>query len=107
MSGIKLIKPAPKTYAQIAALNTTQSASRKSWTEVRYSSKKGKNNSSTSGKIEPEKRRIIFRRDVTTPQKSEADLILVLNEVLQRVNLPAYIRFSKLEYSQSGVILNY
>ena len=104
ISGIKSIKPAPKTYAQIAASNTTQSVSEKTWTEVRHSSKKGKNNAPTPGKTEPEKRRIIFRRDVTTPQKSEADLMLVLNEALQRVNLPAYIRFSKLGYSQSGAI---
>lgn len=51
-----------------------------------------------------EKRSVLFRRATTSPQKSEADLIFVFNKTLQRVNLPAYIRFSKVEYFQSGTI---
>ena len=38
-------------------------------------------------------------------KRSKVDLILALNEVLQKSNLPAYIRFCKLRYSQLGAIL--
>ena len=38
------------------------------------------------------------------PQKSEADLMLVLNESLQKVRIPAYIRFKREGYFQSGAI---
>jgi len=90
-----------KSYAQIAASNSPKVTTENAWTEV-TSGQKQKSN--PLQKVEPEKRRIIFRREVTSPQKSEADLMLVLNEALQRANLPAYIRFSKVGYSQSGAI---
>lgn len=37
-------------------------------------------------------------------QKSEEDLMLVLNESLQKTGVPAYIRFCRVGYAQSGAI---
>ncbi len=62
----------------MAALGTPKVSTVNAWTEV--TGKKQKAN--TPQKVEPEKRRVIFRRIVTSPQKSEADLMLVLNEAL-------------------------
>lgn len=47
---------------------------------------------------------MIFRRESASSQKSEADLMLVLNESLQKAGIPAYIRLSRVGYSQSGAI---
>ena len=54
--------------------------------------------------MEPEKRKVIFRKEAAVSQRSEADLMLFLNELLQKAEIPAYIRFSKVGYSQSGAI---
>ena len=89
-----------KSYAQMAASGSPKVSTENAWTEV--TGKKQKANAPR--KVEPEKRRVIFRRVVTSPQKSEADLMLVLNEALQRANVPAYVRFIKVGYSQSGAI---
>lgn len=104
INGGKAVKPPPKSYAQIAAANAAQNPSEKAWTEVTSSSRKRKGTSSNVPKVEPEKRRVIFRKEATFPQRSEADLMLVLNESLQRAGVPAYTRFSKVGYSQSGAI---
>ena len=85
----------------MAASSSSKVSIENAWTEV--IGKKQKANASR--KVEPEKRRVIFRRVITSPQKSEADLMLVLNEALQRANVPAYVRFIKVGYSQSGAIL--
>ncbi len=71
------------------------------WTEVTSSSQKKAN---TIPKFEPEKRRIIFRQEDLSIQKSEADLIFAHNRALQRVEIPTYTRFSRIGYSQSGAI---
>ena len=99
IGGMKLTKPAPKSYAQIAASNPTQSASDNSWTEVTSNNRKRKGNAASPPKVEPEKRRLIFRKQANLPQKSEADLMLVLNESLQKAGVPAYVRFSRVVYS--------
>ena len=104
ISGIKSTKPTPKSYAQIAASNATESASNNSWTEVMGNNRKRKGNAASPPKVEPEKRRLIFRRQANLPQKSEADLMLVLNESLQKTGVPSYIRFIRVGYSQSGAI---
>ncbi len=93
--------PPRKSYAQMAVSGSSKVSTENAWTEV--TGKKQKANAPR--KVEPEKRRIIFWRVITSPQKSEADLILVLNEALQRANVPAYVRFIKVGYSQSGAIL--
>lgn len=104
ISRIKSTKPAPKSYAQIAASNTTQSALDNSWTEVTSNNRKRKGNAASPPKVETGKRRLIFRKQANSPQKSEADLMLVLNESLQKAGVPAYMRFSRVGYSQSGAI---
>ena len=38
------------------------------------------------------------------PQKSEADLMLVLNKSLQKTGVPAYLQFCRVGYAQSGAI---
>ena len=38
------------------------------------------------------------------PQKSESNLILLLNNSLQKTGLPAYMRLMRVSYSQSGAI---
>lgn len=50
------------------------------WMEVMGSSQKQKTN--ISQKVELKKRKVIFRRATTFFQKSEVDLILVLNKVV-------------------------
>ena len=104
ISGIKSTKPAPKRYAQIAALNTTQSALDNSWTEVTSNNCKRKGNAASPPKVEPEERRLFFRRQANSHQKLEANLMLVLNESLRKAGVPAYVRFSRVGYSQSGAI---
>ena len=47
---------------------------------------------------------MIFWKEVTFLHGSEADLMLVLNELLQGARVPPYTRFSKVRYSQSGAI---
>ncbi len=39
-----------------------------------------------------------------TLQKSKEDLMLVLNKSLQKTRVPAYIRFCRVGYAQSGAI---
>ncbi len=55
-------------------------------------------------KVELAKRKIIFCREALLPQKSEADLMLALNKLLQKAKIPAYTRFSIVRYLQSGTI---
>ena len=94
--------PPRKSYAQMAASGSPKVTTENAWTEVTGSSRKQKAN--TPPKVEPEKRRIIFRREALSSQKSEADLMLALNEALQKAGIPTYIRFSRVGYLQSGVI---
>ena len=104
INGGKTVKPPPKNYAQIAAANAAQKLLEKAWTEVTSSNRKQKGTSSNVPKVEPEKRGVIFWKEVIFSHRSEADLMLVLNELLQRAGIPAYTRFSKMRYSQSGAI---
>lgn len=55
-------------------------------------------------KVEPEKRKVIFRREVLSPRKSEADLMLSFNESPQKAGVPAYTQYSRVGYSQSRAI---
>ena len=87
---VKTTKPVQKSYAQIAASSPTR-GTKKSWIEVIGKNQKRKNTTPNSPKLESEKRRIIFRRDPTAAQKSEVDLMLMLNESLQKAGIPTYI----------------
>ncbi len=97
-----------RTYATVANAKPAQ-ASTQPWTKVSYGKRKiGTTPESKieprGRKLEPEKRRVIFRREAGLPQKSEEDLMLVLNESLQKTGAPAYIRFCRVGYAQSGAI---
>ena len=98
------INPPHKSYAQIAASGSPKIAIEKAWTKVTSSSYRQKATTPNIPKVEPEKRRIIFCREALSPQKSEADLMLALNKSLQKAGIPAYTRFSRVGYSQSGAI---
>ena len=100
--GLNTSVPARKSYAQIVASSAAKSRMENAWTEV--GNRKQKGTTPTPPKLELERRRVIFRREPTSPEKSEADLMLVLNESLQKAGIPAYIRFSRVGYSQSGAI---
>lgn len=94
--------PPRKSYAQMAASGSPKVTTENVWTEVTGSSRRRK--ATTPTKVEPEKRRVIFRREASSPQKSEADLMLALNEALQKAGISTYTRFSRVGYSQSGAI---
>lgn len=55
-------------------------------------------------KLEPKKRRVIFRREPTSAQDFEADLMLTLNESLQKAGIPVNTRFSRVGYLHSAAI---
>ncbi len=93
--------PHRKSYAQMATSASPKVRKENTWTEVTNSSRKKAN---ITSKFEPKKRKIIFRREDLSPQKSEVDLMLALNEALQRAGIPTYTRFSRVGYSQFGVI---
>ena len=103
--GTEPINLSRKSYAQMAASSLPKIAAEKAWTEVTGSSQRRKANMPNTAKVEPDKRRIIFRREALSPQKSEVDLMLALNKSLQKAGIPpAYTRFSRVGYSQSGAI---
>ena len=88
----------------MAASSSGKNKTEKAWTEVTSSSRGRKVTTPSMPKVEPEKRRVIFRREPSVSQKSEADLMLALNESLPKAGIPAYTRFSRVGYSQSGAI---
>lgn len=55
-------------------------------------------------KQEPGGRRILFPREEGHLQKSEEDIILALNEALQKAGDLTLVRFCRAKYSQSGAI---
>lgn len=58
------------------------------WTEIMGSSQRQKATIPT--KIEMKKRRVIFRYKALLSQKSEANLILALNKILQKAGISTY-----------------
>lgn len=83
----KEVNPSRNRYAQIATSHKAKSASANAWIEVTSSNRKRKDAQPSPPKLEPEKRRVIFRRRADSPQKLEADLMLVLNEALQKIGV--------------------
>lgn len=55
-------------------------------------------------KVERRGRRILFARKNGSQQKSEADLMLALNEALQKAGIETRVRFSRVGYAPSGSI---
>ena len=88
----------------MTALSPAKVTTEKSWTEVISNGQKRKTSLLNTSKIEPEKRRVIFRREVLLSQKSEAELMLALNKLLRKAGILTYTRFSRVGYSQFGAI---
>ena len=93
-----------KSYAQVVKENPVCSSVEKPWTEVKYPNKKNVAAKKGVQKQEPGGRRILFPREEGQPKSSEEDIMLALNEALQKAGEPATVRFSRIGYSQSGAI---
>ena len=93
--GSKSTGPIRKSYAQIATSSSTKSAIENAWTEVTGGNQKQKSTIPNLPKMEPERRRVIFRQEPTSLEKSKADLMFILNESLQKAGIPAYTQFSR------------
>lgn len=93
-----------KSYAQVVKEKSPRALSKNPWTEVRYTHKKQGASQKQDHKKEPGGRRILFPRKVGQPKKLEEDIMLALNEALQKAGEPASIRFSRVGYSQSDAI---
>lgn len=93
-----------RSYAAVAAAQPTQIPSQP-WTKVSYGNRKnGTHKSSASVKAEQRGRRILFPRKNGSQLKSEADLMLALNEALQKAGVETKVRFSRVRYAPSGSI---
>lgn len=90
-------------YASVAASQRSQKPEQP-WTRVSYKSWKPSIHQSKPPKAEHQGRRILFPREILAQHKSEADLMLVLNEALQKAGKTQDVRFSRVRYAPSGVI---
>lgn len=93
-----------KSYAQVVKANPTRLSSEKPWTEVKYTNKNHGTTKKGVQNQEPSGRRILFPRQEAKPKKSEEDIMLALNEALQKAGESASIRVSRIGYSQLGAI---
>lgn len=94
-----------KSYAQLVKANPTRLSSEEPWTKVKYTNKKHGTTKKGAQNQEPGGKRILFPREEAKAKRSEEDIMLALNEALQKVGEPASIRVSRIGYSQSGAIL--
>lgn len=92
-----------QSYASVAASQPSQKPEQP-WTRVSYKSRKPPTYQSKPPKAEHQGRRILFPREISGQHKSEADLMLVLNEALQKAGETQDIRFSRVRYAPSGAI---
>lgn len=90
-----------RSYATVAATKPTQAPSQP-WTKVSYGNRK--NRASPVAKAEQRGRRILFPRKSGGQLKSEADIMLALNETLQKAGVGSRVRFSRVRYTPSGFI---
>ena len=92
-----------RNYTSVAASQLSQKP-KQPWTRVSYRSRKPLAHQSKPPKTEHQGRRILFPREISRQHKSEADLMLVLNEALQKAGETQDIRFSRVIYAPSGAI---
>ena len=94
-----------QSYAAVAASKPSQ-VPEHPWTQVKYKSRKQSAQQSTSLPVNGEHlgRRILFPREISGHQMSEADLMLALNGALQRVEEGLETRFCRVRYSPSGAV---
>lgn len=99
------VKPSVEkcSYALIAASKPVQS-SEQPWTQVSYGNRKPSGRHRTTAKVEQMGRRILFPRNQEGQKKSEADLMLALNEALQKAGEESHVRFCRVKYAPSGAI---
>ena len=92
-----------RDYASVAASKPAK-IPEKPWTKVSYETRKPKTKQSNPAiKQEQLGRRILFPRNAGQ-QKSEADLMLALNEALQQAGEMVDLRFTRVRYAPSGAI---
>ena len=93
-----------RSYASIAMSKPTQTFETP-WTQVNYGNRKlaGKQLCPTA-KPDQLGRRVLFPRNVEGQKKSEADLMLALNEALQKIGEESHTRFCRVKYAPSGAI---
>ena len=91
-----------RNYASVAASKPAQ-APEHPWTQVVYKSRK-QPATKPNVKVEDQGRRILFPR-VLGQQKSEADLMLALNEVLQKAGKRLDTCFIRVKYTPLEAIL--
>ena len=93
-----------RNYAMVAASKPPQSPEQP-WTQVKYGNRKQTANRTRPLLNEEQRgRRILFPRETSGQQKSEADLMLALNEALQKIGEEPHVRFCRVKYAQSGAI---
>ena len=101
-SQVHSVKPKePRSYATVAAAKPAQTPTQP-WTKVSYGNRKIKSSAATQ--VEQRGRRILFPRKDGGEFKSEADLMLALNESLQKAGVDPKVRFSRVRYAPSGSI---
>ena len=96
-SGVKPLVE-KRSYASIAASKPVQS-SEQPWTEVSYGNRKPNGRHRATAKVEQMGRRILFPRNQEGQKKSEADLMLALNEALQKAGEESYVQFCQIKYA--------
>lgn len=87
-----------KNYTQMTILGLPKITTKKAWIEVTRSNQRRKATISNTLKVELEKKKVIFHQEILSFQKSEGDLTLALNELLQKAGIPTYTQFSKVKY---------
>ena len=87
-----------RNYASVAASQPSQKP-KQPWTRVSYKSRKPPIHRSGPPKAKYQGRRILFPREISGQHKSEVDLMLMLNETLQKVGETQDIRFSRVRYA--------
>lgn len=90
-----------RSYATVAATKPAQTPSQP-WTKVSYRNRK--NGAPVAVKAEQRGRKILFPRKNGGQLTSEADLMLALNEALQKAGVESKVRFSRLQYAPSGSV---
>ena len=88
-------------YATVATTKPTETPTQP-WTKVTYGNRKIKPTPAT--KTEPRAHRILFPRKIEGQPKSEANIMLALNEALQKAGVKSKVRFSRVRYASSGSI---
>ena len=91
-----------RSYATVAATKPAQTPSQP-WMKVSYGNRK--NGAQVAVKAEQRGRRILFPRKSGGQLKLEADLMLAPNEELQKARVESKVRFSRVQYPPSGLVL--